>query len=192
MSKSIIVSAISNQVNASAASARNAEAESPGDEAREQAGGELHERITRADRRLAVGALAAQRQPAHHGNVLQGGDRRLALRARRAWRDDVVGRLRGHFAAGPFDGKAAHSARNSLSIMMGTRWITTLRKLPTSRPSTTHSAMNNAGFAASVSKKPNCCDIKVPIEKRRPAKGAAFPDVVVASGRCDLTPRRPA
>jgi hypothetical protein len=35
----------------------------------------------------------------------------------------------------------AHSARSSFSIITGTRWITTLRKLPTSRPTTTQMPM---------------------------------------------------
>ena len=34
---------------------------------------------------------------------------------------------------------SAHSARSALSIMIGTRWITTLRKLPIIRPSTAQS-----------------------------------------------------
>src|SRR5882672_411886 len=47
---------------------------------------------------------------------------------------------------------AAHSARNALSIIIGTRWMTTLRKLPIRRPSTTQLPMNSAGCVASVSR----------------------------------------
>jgi hypothetical protein len=35
----------------------------------------------------------------------------------------------------------AHSARSSFSIITGSRWITTLRKLPTSRPNTAQMPM---------------------------------------------------
>ena len=79
VSMSMNVSAMRNQVNASAASAVAAEAEAARPRSADSMPvSELHQRIARADRRLAVRALAAQQQPAHHRNVLQRRDRRLA------------------------------------------------------------------------------------------------------------------
>src|SRR6185436_15911395 len=48
---------------------------------------------------------------------------------------------------------SAQSARSSLSIMMGTRWMTTLRKLPIMRPNATQIPMNSAGCAARMARK---------------------------------------
>src|SRR5579864_9539126 len=45
----------------------------------------------------------------------------------------------------------AHSSRHCRSSITGRRWMTTLRKLPTTRPSTREVPMNMGGDAASSS-----------------------------------------
>jgi hypothetical protein len=61
-----------------------------------------------------------------------------------------------------------HSARSSLSIMIGTRWMTTFRKLPISRPSTTLRPMNSQGRVMSISMN------SFMASKRNAARCAAF------------------
>src|SRR6185312_11994590 len=59
-----------------------------------------------------------------------------------------VGGTAGSVAAGSGPASSAHSSRHWRSIMIGTRWMTTLRKLPTTRPSTRQTPMNRAGDEA--------------------------------------------
>ena len=148
---------------------RHTEAEAPGDEAREQAGGELHERIPRADRCLAVGALAAQRQPAHHRNVLQGGDRRLAFRARRAWRDDVVCRLRGDFAAGEQRAFGAQFVVHHDGHAMDHD----IEEAADQQAQHHAQRDEQRRMCGESFEEADCCDIKVPIEKRRAGRGVS-------------------
>src|SRR5687767_9539849 len=68
--------------------------EAPRRISRAEAGKHLHHRIFEADPGPATGALAAQREPAQHRNVLPGADAAAALRAGRARRDETVGGLR--------------------------------------------------------------------------------------------------
>src|SRR6185437_14925665 len=56
--------------------------------------------------------------------------------------------LAGMVAAWSVCSSSAHCSRHWRSIMMGTRWMTTLRKLPTIRPSTRQQPMKNAGEEA--------------------------------------------
>ena len=57
---------------------------------RQQAAGELDQRIARRNRRLACAAAPAQREPGHHGNVLERADPVAAAGACRARRPQVV------------------------------------------------------------------------------------------------------
>src|SRR6185437_2997377 len=59
-----------------------------------------------------------------------------------------VGGAAGSVAARSGPASSAHSSRHWRSIMIGTRWMTTLRKLPTTRPSTRQTPMNRAGDEA--------------------------------------------
>ncbi len=79
----------------------------------------------------------------------------------------LAGRVRlageGRVAAGAASSAAssAHCARQSRSIILGTRWMTTFRKLPTSSPSTALTMTNSAGFCAKSSNQTTAPSLKI-------------------------------
>src|SRR5260221_8229462 len=63
-------------------------------------------------------------------------------------RERGVTRLSGGSCGAGWPASSAHCARHSRSIILGSRWMTTLRNEPTQSPSTSATATNTAGSAS--------------------------------------------
>src|SRR5258706_15657950 len=63
-------------------------------------------------------------------------------------RERGVTRLSGGSCGAGWPASSAHCARHSRSIILGSRWMTTLRNEPTQSPSTSATATNTAGWAS--------------------------------------------
>jgi hypothetical protein len=88
---------------------------------------QFDQRIAHADRRAAGAAAAAEHEPGQQGMFSIARDDVAAGRAARARLRQVS------VSPGAISSprSSAHCAAQSRSIMIGSRWITTLRKLPT-------------------------------------------------------------